>query len=414
MQNRLLRWTFLGFLAPFLIWTGSLACSGQSTAILRFPAIVTIDSAQNRVFVLDNQDNGLYLVDAIELLILGEQPLLGPGQDNQDPQDTSSNEDQDIDGDGEVEPDEIDETAQLLPLFPSNAAVADLGGGVSRLFVIGGNGTGPMNQVVVLDYDETNGIRNAPFSPIPVTGNPTDALVGIAVVPTLGLVFVTDSTNAELHAFDIQNGVEVAGSPIALPGMPGRVQFDANLGQVVVSNLTMTQVNYVDPANLATPPVAIEVGIPSRDGASVTNASGTALFVSGNLSNTARVFRVNLANPAATTQIFELLPPAPTGPPPSDNFLTGTLNQVRAGIRTDGVIAAFYTQSSGDLLALELSADLATITPVLVTVGAVSGEGIDLFLNSSGQVASVFFASPGVGVVTVVDPLTNLFTSQVD
>jgi hypothetical protein len=362
--------------------TGVSACGSGDDSLLLFPSIVAIDSANNRVFVVSNQDNGLALIDPVSLTLVGEEALLN--------------------ADGPF----------LLPNFPSNAAVASLGR-VSRLFIIGVNNASPMNQITVLDY---NGIIlvPAPFSPIAVSGQAGDTLVGIAVDPANGLVFVSNSTTAQVHAYDISNGAEVVGSPVALGGMPGRLQYDSGLGRIVVSNLTTTQVSYLDPANLAAAPVAIETGILTRDAASVTNASGTVLFVSGNQQNTARVFRVDLTTPANTTQIFEVLPPAPTGPPPAGNLLTGTLNQVRADILTDGRVGGYFTQSSGDLLALDLSSNLNTLTPALVTIGAVSGEGIDLLQNGGGQATAVYFASPSVGTVTIVDPQTNLFTDQVN
>jgi len=400
-----------------LLGSGMQACSNSDEAILAFPAIVAIDSNNNRVFVVDNAANGLYLVDPFDFVIVGDGPLLGQGQNNSetinDVIDANNNPDDDPDADGEEEFDEQDDTPQLLQNFPSNAAVTDLGG-TSRLFVIGSNGTGPANLMVALDYDTEGGIRNAPFTPVAVGGDPSAVLVGVCIDPARNLVWVTDSTNAQVHGYDVQNGVEIAGSPLTLTGMPGRIQFDAGLDQLVVSNLTATQINYIDPDNLAAPPVTIETGIFTRDAASVTNASGTVLFVSGNQVNTAKAFRVNFADPAATTQIFEALPPPPSGPQPADNFLTGTLNQLRAGFLTDGRIAAFYTQSSGDLLALDLSGDQTVLVPSLVTVGAISAEGIDVLLNASGQIVEVFYASPGLGTLTAVDPLTNLLIDQIN
>lgn len=365
-----------------LLAAGLGACNTGDDGILGFPSIVAIDSQNNRVFVVSSQDNELNLIDPASLTVVGDEPLLD------------------------------DESPDLLPTFPSNAAVLPLGG-TSRLFVIGLNTSSPGNLVTILDYDGLD-IFTPGFSPITVAGQPTDTLVGVAVDPVDGLVFVSNATTGAVHAYDVDNGTEVANSPVVLTGMPGRLQYDPGSGLIVVSNLTTTQISYLDPTDLTLPPVVIEVGIPTRDAASVTNASGTVLFVAGNQQNIARVFSVDFVTPADSEQIFEALPPAPTGPPPGSNFLTGTLNQVRAGILVDGRVAGYYTQSTGDLLALDLSSDLNTLTPALVAVGAASAEGIDLLLNGGGQTSAVYFASPGVGTLTIVDPLTNVFTDQVN
>jgi hypothetical protein len=62
---------------------------------------------------------------------------------------------------------------------------------------------------------------------------------------------------------------------------------------------------------------------------------------------------------------------------------------------------------------LDITSDLTNITPSIVTVGAISGEGIDLLLDNNGEVTKAYYASPGIGAVTVVDPLTNQFTDQI-
>lgn len=379
------RFGIAGFLV--LVSILGLGCSGNDeNDLLLFPAIVAIDSELNRVFVVDNEFNGLNLVDPLidQAVSFGDsdQPLL----------------------DGEDE--------QLLPLFPSNAAVATLPGGVSRLFVVGG-GVAPMNQVTVLDFDDVNLIRRTAFSPISVTGTDEDFLPGVTVDQDQGLLFVSNSASGMVHVYQVETGVEVAGSPISVGGIPGRMNIDPVTGLVVVSNAGATTVSFIDSGDLTAPVQTLDVGINTRDAAIASNGNGTALFVNGTQQNVARVFRLNLTNLAASVQIFELAPNAPTVPIPDPNFVPGTLNYAKAAPLSDGRIAGFFTMSTGDLVELDLSADLTTLTPAITIVSAISAEGLDVYVNSSGQATKVYYASPGVGTLTAVNALNNAFIDQI-
>jgi len=366
-----------------LHYAGVLGCSSNDQSLLEFPSIVAIDSANNRVFVIDNQRGGIYLVNPQTNKVQDNGPLLASPP------------------------------PEVLPVFPSNGVVNDMGNGLSRIFVVGLNDAGPQNQVVVLDFDDAGGIRGASYNPIQVNAAGTDVLVGLAVDPGAGLLFVTDSTANQLHAYNISDGSEVANSPISITDSPGRMSFDATSGLLAVSSLQSNSVSFIDPTNLAAAPITLDVGMFTRDVAVLSNPSGTILFLSANQQSIAKVFKLDLTNLPASTMIFQIGPPPASGPIPNPNFLTGNLNQVKAGNLTNGQMGGFYTQSTGDLLELDLSSDLNTLNPAITIIGSVSGEGIDTLLNGSGQATEVYFASPGVGVMTIVDPLTNLFVDQI-
>ncbi len=375
----------LGLFLLSLLKTGVLGCAGSGNdGNLDFPFIPTIDSTSNRLFVIDNQFNGLNLINTLT--------------------------DDIVEFDGESLLDEDD--AQLLPLFPNQGVVAPLQNGGSRLFVSGG-GVAPTNQIIVLDFDPAGTIQPTNFSPIPVPGSNTDILSGLVIDDELQTLFVSNATTGMIHAFDILSGVEESGSPIAVGGVPGRLSLDTEINLLVVSNSAGNTVSFIDPQNFATPVRTLDVGIPTRDVALASNSSGEIFFINGLNQNTARVFRLNLADLAASDLVFQLNPPNPSEPIPDPNFLTGNLNRVTAGRLTDNRLAAFYTQSSGDLLALDITSDLNNITPAIITIGAISGEGIDRLLDASGDLTKVYFASPGIGSVTVIDPLTNQFTDQI-
>lgn len=387
MKQAWLKILFLFLSSAGLAASGVLGCTTKSDVdLLLFPAIVAIDSTNQRVFVIDNQLNGLNLVDALNNSVF------------------------------EVGPDQgllTSEDPQLLPSFPNDGVAIDMPGGVSRIFVIGGN-TGPLNQIAVLDYDSSNGLNLAPISPIAVPGSSTDTLAGIALNPLQGLVYVTNATTGQVYAFDVQTGLEDPDSPVPLSGIPGQLSFDPVTGLLAVSNAGNDQVSFINTLDLTGPIQTLDVGVLTRDVALASNGFGTVLFLDGSQDNSAQVYVLNLADLASSPMIFEVSPPLPTDPFPDPNLLSGTLNQVVAGNLSNGQMAGYFTQSSGDLLALNLNQDLTVLTPAIVTVGAVTGEGIDLFLDGSGQAVTVFYASPGVGTLTVVDPLTNQFTDQIN
>ncbi|HCU25903.1 MAG TPA: hypothetical protein DF383_12875 [Deltaproteobacteria bacterium] len=370
-----------GLLAP--------ACtSNKEKDNLQFPAIVAIDNVLRRVFVIDNQFNGLNLIDPDTNQVI----LFGEGKN--------------------AESLLNDEDPQILPQFPSNGVVTAMPGEVSRLFVIGGGGA-PQNQIVVLDFDFVNLIRTANISPIEVSGSATDTLVGLATDVLGGVVFVSNASTGAVHAYDVTSGVELADSPVMVGGVPGRMNFDPDSGLLVVSNATAETVDILDANDLAAGSRTVNVGIFTRDAALATNASGSILFVSASQQNIARAFRLDLNDLANSTQIFELLPNAPTQPVPIPNFVPGSINFAKAGNLSDGRMGGFYTMSTGDLLEVDLFSDLSAAAPAITSVGAISGEGLDTLLNGSGAATKVYYASPGLGVVTVVDPLTNGFIDQI-
>jgi DNA-binding beta-propeller fold protein YncE len=389
MKQKTAKFFILTLFAVGLAFVGSMGCSsGSNKDHLLFPSIVVIDSSLNRVFVIDNQQNGMNLIDPNTNSVV----LFGPHHkdsllNNTDP--------------------------QLLPSFPNDAALFSLSGGISRIFVVGGGSPTPLNQVVVLDFDDVNGIGTAPFSPITVAGSSLDTLLGLAVNPTLGKIFVSDASSGQVHVYNVLDGSEDPNSPIAIPGIPGRMSLDPVTGLLAVANSGNNLVSFIDTNDLTLPVVDLDVGIPTRDVAVASNASGSVLFLSGSMENTAQAYLLNLADLTTSSLLFQISPPPPVGPPPSPDFVTGNLNQVSAGNLTDGRMAGFFTQSSGDLLVFDLTSDLTSLTPAIVSVGAVSGEGLDLLLNSGDIATTVYFASPGVGTLTVVNPLNNSFTDQI-
>lgn len=376
-----------GFFFAVLLLT-SWGCTGKGGPdLMTFPFIAVVDSALARLFVIDNSANRINLVNTNDNTLLinpKDTPLL----DDEDP--------------------------VLYQEFPSNAALASIGGNISRLFIIGGNNV-PNQQIFVLDYSGGNSIAASPISPInvPAASN-QDILVGIGVDPIRNLLFVTNASTGMLHFFSTQTGAEDPASPIALGGQPTRLAIDLTSGLLAVADGASTMISFIDLNNLAGPLAMLDTGVTVRSLGMASNGTGSLLFLSGELTNVAKIFRLNLADLAGSNQIFSLTPPPADAPIPNPLFITGSLNLVTAGNLTDGRMAAFLTQSTGDLLILDVSQDLNTISPNVILIGAVSGEGITALTNGSGQIVMVYFASPSAGVTSIIDPLTNNLIDQLN
>lgn len=363
-------------------------CAGQDDKdLMIFPFIVVVDSTLSRAFIIDNANNRINLLNTADNTLLikdNDLPLLS------------------------------DEDPILYQLFPSNAALATLTGDVSRLFIIGGNNV-PNQQVSVLDYAGGDFISSASISPIQVpAATPVDVLVGIGVDPLRERLFVTNASSGMLHFFNVETGVEEAGSPIALGGQPSRLALDLTSGLLAVADGASTLINFLDLTDLTAPPIPLDAGVTVRSLGMATNANGSMVFLSGELTNVAKIFSLNLANLAASNEIFALMPPGPADPIPNPLFITGSLNLVAAGNLIDGRMAAFFTQSTGDLFILDLTADLNTISPNVTLIGAVSGEGIASLTNGTGQMTTIYFASPSSGVTSIMDPLNNNLIDQLN
>ncbi|MCP5468353.1 MAG: hypothetical protein H7A32_03700 [Deltaproteobacteria bacterium] len=382
--------TFL-FLAFFSISVFNSCIGNERKDRLKFPAIVAIDQAKQRVFVIDNQKNGLNVIDVAK-----NNEVL-----------TKKNKD------GDKEGLLTEEDALILPEFPSNAALASLENDLSRLFVLGAN-EGPLQKIIVIDFDIAGGLRRSEISPISVAGESSDVLVGIQVDEKRGHVWVTNSGSASLYAYDIKTGEQIENSHIQLSGIPTRLSIDPGLDLMAVANSSSTEISIIDLNNLNQAPQTLDIGRKTRDLALVSNNQGSLLFCSILDENRAEAYRLNLNDLSQSFLIGEVNPSTPADAFDEDTvILNGNINLVTAGNLTDGRVGAYYTQSSGDLLALRVAQDLTSIEVQRVEVGAVSGEGIEPLLDNSGNISDIYFASPGVGTLTVVDPFEAEFSDQI-
>ena len=369
-------------IASFIFVLLTFACSNNNgpANILLLPKYVSIDSANQRLFVVDDSNNNLSLIDLATNKIVTEKPLI-----NKD-------------------------SALKIPSLPQDIVAVNLGNGVSRIFIIGANA--PQNQISVLDYDNAAGLRSASFSTINVGTDTNSLLLGLALDSTNGNLFVSDNTHNQVRVYNIQDGTERAGSPINVSADPIRMQLNPSIQQLIVSSLSSTQITLINTQDFSVS--NIEVGVQTSSAASATNANGTVLFTLAPTLNQINVFRLDLVALTATPIGSPILPPAVGQATPANNVLTGSAFEIIASPLADGRIGGFITQSTGDFGFVDVNADLGGFNQGLLTVINGSGAaGIDLLKDSSGNGLTAYYAAPGGSTVSYIDVVNNKFLGQI-
>ncbi len=377
-------------LLPLFILLVSFACTSKNSVpnILLHPKVLSIDATAQRLFVADAEDNNLSLIDLTTHKIVTEKTLL-----NKD-------------------------SAIRIPALPTDLAAVSMGNGVTRLFLIG-NGTAPRNQIVVLDYNSTNGLSVAGFSPIKVEAgaglDDEDILGGLVFDETTQLLFVSNTSDDLVRAYSITDGTEVAGSPLAVNSGPIQISLDPASRRLFVSSSEGNLISILQPDDLTIPATSFDVGLTTTSVAGATNATGTALFALSSQNNEIRVFHLNLSDLTVITPIGNpITAPAIGASVDATNVLTGAGAQITAAPLATGGIAGVLTQSTGDLGYIDVSADLtALLTGNITVLNGQNALDLDILKDASGNVTQVYFAAPGGSAVSYVDPTTHLYVGQV-
>ncbi|MBI2336454.1 MAG: hypothetical protein HYU97_06795 [Deltaproteobacteria bacterium] len=367
----------LNFSILFLL---NVSCGNQSTRkeILPHPAWVAVDSTAGRAFVVDDSNNTLSLINTSDNSVVDEEPLLDSGD------------------------------TEVLPQITLAAVAINIGNSTTRLFVSGMN-----SQIVVFDFDGST-LTQPSFSPLTVGSGSSNIIAGLTIDPELGNLYAANASDGKIYVYDVDDGSALSGSPVTVGGAPEGLSYDSTLNLVAVANATANTVSFIDATNLAASVSTLDVGRLTSDVGLASNATGTALFIVSEKTNVVAAYQLNTSDLSTSTQISSnLAPVGPNDPEPSPNILTGVVSHIRAVSFSSGTIKGFVTQSSGDLIFLEIPLDLSTMVPGITTAGAASGEGLDIFLDSSNEPQRIYFASPGVGAVTIINAQNNLFLDQI-
>ncbi|MBF0492143.1 MAG: hypothetical protein HQM15_05130 [Deltaproteobacteria bacterium] len=370
----------------FLVLVLSSACGSNNSPpnILQLPQELALDSTNNRLFVVDSRNNNFSLVSTIDNSIVTGAPLLN------------------------------NDSALRFAEDPQDIAVQDMGSGLSRIFIIG-NGASNSNQITVLDYDSSNGLRAASFSPISVGTTSTDELGGFALDSVNHRLFVSNSTQSTLHAFSTQDGNPSLSSPLTVASLPARLSFNSEISRLFVSSLGSNSVSVVNTADLSTAVESLDVGGHTSALSSFTNTSGSILAALIPGANTIRLFHLNLTTISSSSNIGDPILPNTTGVDlPPNAPLSGAAAQLKSGETSDGTIVVFITQSTGDLGTIDISSDLSSYSTGRISVpNASAASGLEILNDASGFGTRVYEAAPNGSTVSIVDIASRAFSSQV-
>ncbi len=372
------------FACLLILWNAACAADNGQPNILLAPAYLSIDATNNRLFVVDSQNNGFSLISLTDNSIVTGAPLLNSS------------------------------SSITLPQLPQDIAALNLGSGVSRIFIIG-NGAPPRNQITVLDYSSSTGLQVASISPITVGSTNTDILGGLAIDQATGNLFVSDTTASVVRAYNSSTGAELAGSPLSVQTSPSRMEVNESISRLFVSSLGGNLISIIDTTNLLAAATTLDVGFVTSDVSATSNGSGTALFVISPASNQVKVFNFNVTTPSSSTQIGSTIsPPAVGTAPASTDPLSGSVAEVASATLSTGVLVGGISESTGDFGVIDVSADLSGFSTARVsTLNGLGAEGVAILTDGSGNGTTAYIASPGVGAVSFINIITNAFAGQI-
>lgn len=368
------------FLLLSLIGCGS----GSSSGIFDSPILIAIDSTNNRVFIFEKEGN-LFIFTASDFEDIGEdQPVVN---------------------------DERNTTIHsLLPTTATDMVVETIGG-TSRLFIIGvqtnSGGINVSNQVLVLDFDGTT-ISEASFSPIIVddgdgsTEESDNIMGGLQVDAANSRLYVTDSTGGMLYIFSVNDGTQTAG-PLAIAGTPNKMSLDA--GRLYVANNTSTDadqvITVVKVDDLTT--TSIDIDNPTSDISVISNDNGTVMIVKVFAEQIVKVLKIDTGTFASASSIAAGDSSVADGQISSGFGVSSSIGRILLTKDSAGAVFGYVPQADGNIELLTILSSLASFTGQSLSTAAEIYDGIDVFLDSSGNGITVYAAAGGSGDILFTD-----------
>lgn len=352
---------------------GLVHCSDEEDRdFLVLPILVGADSANERIFVVDEQNNILNLIDSTTNAVVGF-------------------------GDGDKEPLLNFETTQLLPDFSKDLVVYSPAAGVSRLLVLGFEESGGSDfyQIRVLDYEGEDFI-NAVNAPVSLPGGVSGIYSRLILESSADRLWLSEPQANRIHLLDLNSFASLPGSPVSVGALPQDLSWDPQSGRVAVSQAGETFVSLINTETLTVE--TLEVGFETQAVSLVPAEGGEVGLVALSLKQNRLVaYRLDLADLNNSELLLDLSTQ-------DTDLITGTFNQVASGTLESGRPAAFITQDvSGDLFRLIFNEGLTEVSFENLSVGAVSGERIAFFPQALNM-QTLYYTSRAVGVLNVIDP----------
>lgn len=345
------------------------------------PAAVAVDSANDRLFVLE-KDSRLFILTASDRDHIGDQPVVNKKR--------------------------LTDIFDALPPSPTAVALFSTGT-VSRLFIAGGQ-TGDsgfvLNRILVLDFDGTT-LAASSLSPIDLSDGDdstadTDNVIGSLLVDQdNGRLYATDSSGGRLHVFDAATGAEAAAS-VAIAGIPNRMALSE--GQIYVANNSDVDaervITVVDTADLST--AAIDLDIPTEDLAVASGSGGTVLLAKE--SGTQRVVVETLNTTTfATADISAGDSTVLDGQMLPGVGLTSAVGSLALVPDANGTLFGYVAQADGNLSLLTFASDLSSYTATTLSTVTKVIDGSSLFTGPAEIGNILYLVAPGSGDLLFTD-----------
>lgn len=358
------------------------SCTSSSISVFSTPILVTVDSTNDRIFVLA-QSGILYILDASSREGIGDQPVV----------------------DDETEED----IYALLPITPTNMVVADVSG-TSRIFITGvqddSNGNRVTNQILVLDFDGST-LAASSISSITlsdgddVTDETVNVIGGLLVDSNNDRLYVTDSTDGLLYVYNTSDGSEVAAS-LNIGGIPNKMSLDgtklyvanSTIDEALLTDQTITVVSTTDFAT-----TEIDLDIPIDSLSILSNDSGVVLLAHNASSQEVFIHQIDTSTFATTTAIAVGDDSASDGEINPDNILTSAVSGVLLTKTSDGTLYGYVPQDDGEIILLTISSNLSSFTAEALSSSAEILGSMDVLVDGSGIGSHVFIVSSGSGLV---------------
>lgn len=360
-----------------LLFVFSLSSCGNDSPEQLFsqPAAVAVDSANDRLFILEKESR-LFILTASTRDGIGDQPVVNKKK--------------------------LTNIFDALPPSPTSVALFSTGG-VSRLFIAGGQSEGGgviLSRILVVDFDGTT-LSASSISPINLSDgdaatDESDNVIGSLLVDQgNSRLYVTDSTGGRFYIFDAESGAEAAAS-VAIAGVPNRMALSD--GQLYVANNSDVDaeqvITVVDTADLSTAP--IDLDIPTEDVVVASGNGGTVLLAKE--SGTQRVFVRSLdATTLAATSISAADSSVSSGEMIPGTGLTSAVGRLSLVPDANGTLFGYVAQADGNISLLTFASDLSSYTATTLSTVTKVIDGVALFSGPAEIGNILYLVAPGSG-----------------
>lgn len=349
--------------------------------VLPRPALVSVDSTNGRVFIVDTYNNVLSLILTATDRVLNDEVLL-----------------------------DADDATINLPRRPSAVLAIDHDAGNSRLFIASSN-----SQIIVLDYDGT-ALSTADISPITLGTETDDIISALAYDATNDQIFAANASDDKIYVLDPTTGAEVANSPIDVGESPNSLAIleDENIAYVVVGHGVSEELILINANDLTVDLELYTLGTSSHGVALAKNNVGSVLSVISQEENQIYFYRFNTDDFENMEEIETLsflneagLRSAVVIEDIGDlEGVEGLVSHVTSGNLADNTLKSYISLSTGDLLVASIDLDTEAVTLSLIDINQIPGEQVAPYF-SSGSLSKIYFAAPSSGSVSIINALTD-------